>query len=130
MTTCLCSFRSFSFSFFLSLFTTSFPTSLPRQYPDLQSFPVQKIVNQTKHSGYQSVACEKSTCKDEECLWLQMNELCDVPQRHDLLRGCGNDAAKGTKTTRFVSLSCTTVFFFFFGQFCVVAKVAMIHRKI
>jgi hypothetical protein len=101
---------------FLFFFTTSFPTSLLRQYPDLQSFPVQKIVNQIKHSGYQSVASEKSTCKDEECVLLQMSELCDVPQRHDVLRSCGNDATKGTKTTRFASLTCIAVFFFlFFG---------------
>jgi hypothetical protein len=43
-----------------------------------------------------------------------MSELCDVPQRHDLLRSCGNDATKGTKTTRFASLTCTAVCFFFF----------------
>jgi hypothetical protein len=131
MTTCLCSLRSCSFSLFLFFFTTSFPTSLLRQYPDLQSFPVQKIVNQTKHSGYQSVASEKSTCKDKR-MPVVANERalrCSAATRS--LEKLWQRRYKRDEDDALCIIDLhSSVCFFFFWQFCVVAKVAMIYRSI
>ncbi len=62
-----------------------------------------------------------------------MSELCDVPQRHDLLRSSRNDAAKGDEDDALCMIdlhSSVVFFFFFFGNSVFVAKVAMIYRSI